>query len=83
MSREKIALRVFPPGPSLDTNRAVQAQKMARGWKFRIHKVEELYYPCSENKGADQLSIYLPKLVLLSSAVVKLLICCYRCIVLA
>ena len=25
-----------------DTNRAVQLQKMARGWKFRIQKVEEL-----------------------------------------
>ena len=41
-----------------DTNRAVQAQKMARGWKFRIEEVEELYYPCSENKGADQLRCY-------------------------
>ena len=38
-----------------NTNRAVQAQKMARGWKFWIKKVEELYYPCSENQGADQL----------------------------
>ena len=40
------------------TNRAVQAQKMARDWKFWIKKVEELYYPCSENKGADQLRSY-------------------------
>ena len=40
------------------TNRAVQAQKMARGWKVWILKVEELYYPCSENKGADQLHSY-------------------------
>ena len=31
---------------------------MARGWKFYIKKVEELYYPCSENKGADQLRSY-------------------------
>ena len=38
-----------------DTNPAVQAQKMARGWKFWTYKVQELYYPCSENKGADQL----------------------------
>ena len=38
-----------------NTNWAVQSQKMPRGWKFCIHKVEELYYPCSENKGADQL----------------------------
>ena len=29
--------------PSSDTNRAVQAQKMARGLKFRIYEVEELY----------------------------------------
>ena len=35
-----------------DTNQAVQAQKMARGWKFWIQKVEELYCLCSENKGA-------------------------------
>ena len=38
-----------------DTNRAVQSQKMVRGLKFWIKKVEELFYPCSENKGADQL----------------------------
>ena len=31
---------------------------MARGLKFRIKEVEELYYPCSENKGADQLRGY-------------------------
>ena len=37
------------------TNQAVQLQKMARGLKFRIKKVEGLYYLCSENKGADQL----------------------------
>ena len=24
------------------------------GWKFQIEEVEELYYLCSENKGADQ-----------------------------
>ena len=34
-------------------NRAVQSQKMVRGWKFWIRRVDELYYPCSENKGAD------------------------------
>ena len=38
-----------------DTNQAVQLQKMARGLKFRIYKVEGLYYLCSGNKGADQL----------------------------
>ena len=41
-----------------DTNRAVQSQKMVRGLKFWIQKVEELYHPCSENKGADQLRSY-------------------------
>ena len=41
-----------------DTNRAIQSQKMVRGWKFRIYKVEKLYYLCSENKGADQLRSY-------------------------
>ena len=39
-------------------NRAVQPQKMARGLKFRILEEERLYYPCSENKGADQLRGY-------------------------
>ena len=40
-----------------DTNRAVQSLNMARGLKFRIQKVEELIYPCSENKGADHLRL--------------------------
>ena len=38
-----------------DTNQAVQSQKMVRGWKFQIYEEEGLYYPCSENKDADQL----------------------------
>ena len=41
-----------------DTNQAVKLQKMARGLKFQILKVEGLYYLCSENKGADQLRSY-------------------------
>ena len=41
-----------------DTNQAVQVQKVARDLKFRIWKVEGLYYMCSENKGADQLRVY-------------------------
>ena len=41
-----------------DTNRAVQPQKMARSLKFRIKVVEGLYYPYSENKGANQLRSY-------------------------
>ena len=41
-----------------DTNQAVQSQKMARGLKFRIKEVAGLYFPCSENKGVDQLHSY-------------------------
>ena len=41
-----------------DINRAVQAKKIDRGWKFWIEKVDELYYLCSENKDADQLRSY-------------------------
>ena len=41
-----------------NTNQAVQLQKMARGLKFQIKKVEGFYYLCSENKGADQLRGY-------------------------
>ena len=46
---------MFPWFPTrFDTNRAVQPHEMARGVKFRIWKVEELYYLCSEKEGADQ-----------------------------
>ena len=41
-----------------DTNQAAQPQKQARSLKFRIKEEEEVYYPCSENKGADQLRNY-------------------------
>ena len=41
-----------------DTNRAVQSKKMAKGLKYHILEVEGSYYPCSENKGADQLRGY-------------------------
>ena len=54
--RQKIGLRGFRPGS--DINRAVQLLNMARGLKFWIYEVEGLYYPCSENKGADQLCGY-------------------------
>ena len=46
-----------------DTNRAVQSQKMVRGWKFWTKKVEELYYPFSENKGAALLCFRMCKLL--------------------
>ena len=41
--------------PCSEKNQAAQPLKMARGLKFRIQEVVGLYYPCSENKGADQL----------------------------
>ena len=41
-----------------DTNRPVQLQKQARSLKFRIEEEEELYYPSSEIKGADQFRGY-------------------------
>ena len=41
-----------------DTNRPVQAQKRARSLKFWTKVEEELYYPSSKNKGADQLRGY-------------------------
>ena len=34
------------------------AKKIARGLTFRIKEEEGLYYPCSENKGTDQLCGY-------------------------
>ena len=40
-----------------DTNRAVQLQKQARSLKSRIWEEEKLYFPCSENKDADQLAV--------------------------
>ena len=41
-----------------DTNRPAQSQKRARSLKFWSSVEEELYYPSSENKGADQLRGY-------------------------
>ena len=41
-----------------DTNWPVQLQKQARSLKFWSKVEEELYYPSSENKGADQLRGY-------------------------
>ena len=38
---------------SPDTNRPVQSLKKARILKFWVEVAEELYYPSSENKGAD------------------------------
>ena len=38
-----------------DSNRSVQSQMQARSLKFWKKVEEELSYPCSESKGADQL----------------------------
>ena len=57
MSRFVGKLRMWFPKGS-DTNLAVQSQKQARSLKFRIKEEEEVYYPCSENKGSDQLRGY-------------------------
>ena len=46
---------VFGVSDQVRHKRAVQPQKLARGLKFWIKVEEELYYPYSENKGADQL----------------------------
>ena len=36
-----------------DTKQAVQPKKTPRSLKFQIEEEEELYFPSSENKGAD------------------------------
>ena len=41
-----------------DTNQPVQARKRATSLKFRIKVEKGLYYPSSQNKGADQLRGY-------------------------
>ena len=52
--REKLSSE-FPTRSN--TNRPIHPQKRDRILKF-CTQVEELYYPCSENKGADQLHSY-------------------------
>ena len=54
-----------------DTN--LKSQKMARGLKFWILEVEEVYYLCSENKGADRLSDYREADLLLCFRICRLL----------
>ena len=56
-----------------DTNQPVQSQKMVRSLKFQI-KEEGLYYPCSENKGADQLHGYCEADLCLCFRLCKLLV---------
>ena len=45
---------------------------MARGLKIWIEEVEELYYPCSENKGTDQLFCYAKPICVVVFAYVKI-----------
>ena len=52
-----LSLRMRKP-TSIEKNRPVQSRKEARSLKFRIYVDEGLFYPCSENKGADQLCSY-------------------------
>ena len=42
-----------------DTNRPVQSQNKVRILEFLVEVEEKLYYPSSENKGADQLTAHL------------------------
>ena len=60
-----------------DTNQTVQLQNMARGLKFRIYEEEGLYYPCSENKGADQLRGYREADLRLCFHICKMLVFAY------
>ena len=48
----------FQPGPTQTRLYSFRRWLEARGLKFRISKVEGLYYLCSENKDADQLRGY-------------------------
>ena len=59
---------------SSDTNQAVQQQMTARTLKFWIKEEEGLYYPCSENKGADQLRGYREADLRLCFRICKLLV---------
>ena len=56
------------------TNQPVQSQKQARNLKFWIKEEEGLYYPCSENKGADQLRGYREADLCLCFRICKLLV---------
>ena len=57
-----------------DTNQAAQSQTQARSLKFWIYEEEEVYYPCSENKGADQLRGYREADLRLCFRICKLLV---------
>ena len=47
-----------------DTIQDVLSLKMARGLKFRIWKVEGLYYPCSENRHMQKAGFLITRLII-------------------
>ena len=55
---EVIKMSLVVRKPVFDVSDQARHNKIARGFKFRISEVYGLYYPCSENKGADQLHSY-------------------------
>ena len=61
-----------------NTNRAVHSQKIARSLKLQMKEEEGLYYPCSENKGADQLRSYCEADLCLCFRLCRLLVFPYK-----
>ena len=53
---EKTGLRGFRPGPT--QTGLYSHRRWLEAWDFGFRKEEGFYYPCSENKGADQLRGY-------------------------
>ena len=59
LNHKNINHKINEPSPyRSNTNRPVHSQKRARSLKFWSEVEKELYYPSSENKGADQLRGY-------------------------
>ena len=54
---ERPGLRGFRPGPT-QSGLYSHSRRWLEAEKFQIYVVEGLYYPYSENKGADQLRSY-------------------------
>ena len=57
-----------------DSNQAAQSQKQAGSLKVWIYEEEEVYYLCSENKGADQLRGYREAVLRLCFRICRLLV---------
>ena len=73
-----MSLRVRKPtiwvSDQVDTNQPVQSQKITRSLKFRMKEEEGWYYPCSENKCADQLRGYREAALRLCFRICRLLV---------